>query len=269
MSQDIKILPLTLNNYPQCKFLVTKAATIADAEQYLEENAQIPNEATQTQMRAHMKAEARASIIIQQSISRDAQTLLGANYQDSTPHELMQKIQTEIATATTSDKRELQQKAEDLKYDDRMSISERALKHMELRSKMIAAGCEDMDEEKKTVQRILDGIEQHPDYAPHIAPLTIRPPEAIKEAKDALLKEDIPSASEQTNFSLRPRRRISPNASWLQRWNTQSERQTGAMPLSPAQSNAKTTTPSIPTHPPPPRARWCVAQAPWNTLPRR
>ena len=92
MNQDIKIIPLTLNNCHQWQSLVIKAATLWDVEQHLQENAQLQEQPTAAQIKARKKAQTRASTLIEQSLSRDVATLLGTDCQSMTPHDLMQKI---------------------------------------------------------------------------------------------------------------------------------------------------------------------------------
>ena len=226
MNQDIKILPLTLNNYPRWISLVTKAATIGDVEHFLQQNAPLPADATDTQTRNHKKAQACASIIIEQSLSRDAITLLGTNYQNETPYNLLQKIKPVAASSTSADKRELRQRAEQLKRKDRMTIAERMLKHMKLRNKMIIAECDGMDDERKTAQYILDGIEQHPDYEPHIKPLSIRPPLTMSETKEALLEARRKIARSQAHRATSLHTRGAPCRPWqrLNRGNPRNAR---------------------------------------------
>ena len=187
MNQDIKIIPLTKNNYQRWRSMIKKAAILHDAEQHLESIVSIPDNATPQQKRDHFKSQTRAPMLIEQSLSTDAATLLGADHQDLTPCELMKKIDTKITASTEAHRRHLAREAENLKCDDRMTIPEHMLKRMEIRNKMKIAGCEGMSDETKTVQCMLEGIEHHPDYHQYIAPLTLTPPTTIESTEMKLL----------------------------------------------------------------------------------
>ena len=187
MNHEIKIISLTTNNYPRWLSQIEKVATFQGVEKHINSNLVLPANAPDADRAIHRAKETKASILIETNISQDVATLLGQAYSHLKPHDLMQFIRKEIASATEADRQELEQDAENLKHHDWMSISEYILRHLEIRNKTVLVEMFTSENEEKTIKYILEGIPNHPDYNQYIEPLTIRPPSTIAETKRVLL----------------------------------------------------------------------------------
>ena len=188
MALQINITPLKKHNYKLWYAMIKNAAVLVGAEQHIEQNVQLPQDADEATRTAHRKQMAQEALLIHQSISQEVLKMLGEGYLDDTPHQLIKALEKATSQDDPMTRTQLKAEAENLQYTDDITLEEYVQKHREIRYRMMSAQYHDIQEESTTVDFIFKGIANHPEYHPYVTALMMTPPPTIKATLCSLQK---------------------------------------------------------------------------------